>query len=122
MGGAYGTPPPCQERQAGRRLCHGGRNAPHVLVGGGDHGLLTSPAYNDQTAGSNGDRSSHNARGHIVEIMARRSTDLPPEAAVVVINPDDEVTPESFIAWLDQLQHGEPLDLGVTAAETLGEV
>jgi hypothetical protein len=40
---------------------------------------------------------------------------------VVVINPDDDVTPEAFRAWLDELQSGEPLDLPVSAAATLAE-
>jgi hypothetical protein len=44
-----------------------------------------------------------------------------PDPAVVIVNPDDEVSPEAFLAWLDQLQHGEPLHLGVTAAQTLAE-
>ena len=39
--------------------------------------------------------------------------------AVVVLNPDDDVTPETFAAWLDRGQLGEPVDPGVTAAETL---
>ena len=52
--------------------------------------------------------------------MVSRAEDLP-DPAVVVVNPDDEVTPEAFRAWLDQLQLGEPLDLGVTAAQTLAE-
>src|SRR5512144_2358634 len=34
---------------------------------------------------------------------------------------DEDVTPEAFTAWLDQLQVGEPLRLGVTAADTLAE-
>ena len=41
--------------------------------------------------------------------------------AVVVINPDDEVTPDAFRVWLDQPQGGEPVELPVTAAETLAE-
>lgn len=49
-----------------------------------------------------------------------RAEDLP-DPAVVVVNPEDEVTPEVFRAWLDQLQTGEPLHLGVTAAQTLAE-
>lgn len=53
--------------------------------------------------------------------MARRADDKRLDPAVVVINPDDEVTPEAFKAWLDQRQSGELLHLGVTAAETLGE-
>ncbi|PZS21497.1 MAG: hypothetical protein DLM54_04320 [Acidimicrobiales bacterium] len=53
--------------------------------------------------------------------MARRAEDQPLDSAVVVVNPDDEVTPEAFSTWLDQLQCGEPLQLSVTAAETLAE-
>ena len=40
----------------------------------------------------------------------------------MVLNPDDEVTPESFSAWLDRRQEGEPVDPGITAAETLAEI
>jgi len=53
--------------------------------------------------------------------MARRAEDQPLDSAVVVINPDDEVTPEAFNAWLDQVQSGEPVNLGVRAAETLAQ-
>lgn len=53
--------------------------------------------------------------------MARRADHHPISPAVVVVNPDDEVTPEAFTAWLDQLKAGEPIELGVTAAETLAE-
>lgn len=49
--------------------------------------------------------------------MARRADDEPLDAAVVIVNPDDDVTPEAFNAWLDQLQTGEPRRLNVTAAE-----
>jgi len=41
---------------------------------------------------------------------------------VVVLNPDDVVTPEAFTAWLDRRQTGDPVDPGVTAAETLAEL
>jgi hypothetical protein len=34
---------------------------------------------------------------------------------------DEDVTPEAFTAWLDQLQVGEPLRLAVTAADTLAD-
>jgi hypothetical protein len=34
---------------------------------------------------------------------------------------DEDVTPEDFRAWLDQLQRGEPVQLSTTAAETLAE-
>jgi hypothetical protein len=40
---------------------------------------------------------------------------------VVVLNPDDEVTAESFAAWLDRVQAGEPVEPGVRAADTLTE-
>ena len=47
--------------------------------------------------------------------------DIPSHPAVVVVNPDDEITPESFAAWLDRRQAGEPVDPGVRAADTLAE-
>lgn len=47
--------------------------------------------------------------------------DTPSDPAVVVVNPDDEITPESFAAWLDRRQAGEPVDPGVRAAESLAE-
>lgn len=53
--------------------------------------------------------------------MARSAEEFSGHPAVVVINPDDDVTPEAFRAWLDELQSGEPLDLPVSAAETLAE-
>jgi hypothetical protein len=40
---------------------------------------------------------------------------------VVVLNPDDDVTPASFAAWLDRQQAGVPVDPGVRAADTLAE-
>jgi hypothetical protein len=53
--------------------------------------------------------------------MARHAADLPSDPAVVVLNPDDEVTPESFVAWLDRCQAGKPTRPGVRAAATLAE-
>ena len=47
--------------------------------------------------------------------------DTPADPAVVVVNPDDEITPESFAAWLDRRQAGEPVDPGVRAADSLAE-
>ncbi len=52
--------------------------------------------------------------------MVSRAENVP-DPAVVVVNTDDEVTPEAFRDWLEQLQSGEPLHLGVTAAQTLAE-
>lgn len=54
--------------------------------------------------------------------MARRAEDVPNDPAIVLVNPDDEVTPERFIEWLDNLQQGEPFDPGVRAADTLREI
>ncbi|MDQ3679545.1 MAG: hypothetical protein M3378_03185 [Actinomycetota bacterium] len=53
--------------------------------------------------------------------MARHADDQPTDPAVLFTNPDEDVTPQAFRAWLDQVQTGEPLELGVTAAETLAE-
>ncbi|MDQ3642199.1 MAG: hypothetical protein M3450_12240 [Actinomycetota bacterium] len=47
--------------------------------------------------------------------------EFPADPAVVLLNPEDEVTPETFAAWLDRRQAGEPVAPGVTAAETLAE-
>lgn len=55
-----------------------------------------------------------------VMAVVSRAEDLP-DPAVVVVKPDDEVTPEAFREWLDQLQSGEPTRLDVTAAQTLAE-
>jgi hypothetical protein len=52
--------------------------------------------------------------------VARRP-DVPSDPAVVVLNPDDEVTPELFTRWLDRRRGEEPLDPGVRAADTLAE-
>jgi hypothetical protein len=51
--------------------------------------------------------------------MARSADEFSEHPAVVLINPDDDVTPEAFFAWLDEIEREEPLDLRVTAAETL---
>ena len=53
--------------------------------------------------------------------MVRRAADIPPDPAIVVLNPEDEVTPETFPAWLDRRQACEPVDPGISAAETLAE-
>jgi hypothetical protein len=43
-------------------------------------------------------------------VVARRPNDLPSDPPVVVLNPDDDVTAESFALWLDRRQVGEPVD------------
>ncbi|MGH8835690.1 MAG: hypothetical protein ACRDWG_11975 [Actinomycetes bacterium] len=53
--------------------------------------------------------------------MARSAEEFSGHPAVVVINPDDDVTPATLFAWLDEIESDEPLDLPVTAAETLAE-
>jgi hypothetical protein len=55
-----------------------------------------------------------------VEFMAG-FPDTPSDPGVVLVNPHDEVTPESFTAWLDRRQAGKPVDPGVRAADTLAE-
>lgn len=52
--------------------------------------------------------------------MARRAKDHSDDP-VVADDAGEDVTPEAFKAWLDQLQVGDPLRLGVTAAETLAD-
>lgn len=53
--------------------------------------------------------------------VVRRAVDMPRDPALVVLNPDDEVTAETFAAWLDRPQAGEPVDPGISATETLAE-
>lgn len=54
--------------------------------------------------------------------VARSSADLPSDPAVVVTNPDDDVTAESFRSWLDHRQASEPTSPTVRAADTLAEL
>ena len=58
--------------------------------------------------------------GVLLITVVSRAEDLP-DPAVVVVNPDDEVSSEAFLTWLDQLQSGEPAHASVTAAQTLAE-
>ena len=52
--------------------------------------------------------------------MARPAVEIP-DPAVVVVNPDDVVTVQSFTVWLDERQMGRPSDPSVTAAETMAQ-
>ena len=54
--------------------------------------------------------------------MAKRASDIPSDPAIVVANPDDEVTAELFAAWLDHRQSGEPVTVPVRAEDTLAEI
>jgi hypothetical protein len=54
--------------------------------------------------------------------MARQAAEFPADPAVVVTNPHDEVTADTFRAWLDHRQSGEPTRPGVRAAETLSDL
>jgi hypothetical protein len=54
--------------------------------------------------------------------VARHASDVPNHPAVVVVNPDDDVTAESFRAWLDHRQASEPTSPAVRAADTLAEL
>ena len=60
------------------------------------------------------------AQIHRVEFVAGL-LDTPSDPAVAVVNPDDEITPGSFVTWLDRRQAGEPVDPGVRAADTLAQ-
>lgn len=53
--------------------------------------------------------------------MVRRAADIPRNPAIVVLNPDDDVTVDAFTAWLDAREASDPVDPGVSAAETLAE-
>lgn len=55
-------------------------------------------------------------------VVARRAPDLPSDPAVVVTNPDDDVTAETFLAWLNHRQVGDPTSPAVRAADTLAEL
>jgi hypothetical protein len=54
--------------------------------------------------------------------MASRAADVPSDPAVVVLNPEDDITADTFRAWLDRRQQGEPVEPGVRAAESLAEL
>lgn len=54
--------------------------------------------------------------------MARHADEFNNDPAVIVANPEVEVTPELFFAWLDRVQQQEPFDPGVGAADTLAEI
>lgn len=55
------------------------------------------------------------------DVTVARRPDVPSDPAVVVVNPEDDVTAESFAAWLDRRQAGNPVDPGAKAADTLAE-
>jgi len=55
--------------------------------------------------------------------MANRPNDLPPGSAVVIINPDEDCSPEAFHALLDDLLAGpEPELESLDAAEAIREL
>ena len=55
--------------------------------------------------------------------MARRAADLPHGPSVVVLNPDEDCSPESFRAFIDELLSGPEADLEtLDAAAVLGVV
>jgi hypothetical protein len=54
--------------------------------------------------------------------VARSTADFPDDPAVVVTNPDDDVTAEAFRAWLDRRQASEPTSPAVRAVDTLAEL
>ena len=54
--------------------------------------------------------------------MTGSADHFPSDPAIVVANPDEDVTAESFTAWLDDRQKGTPIAISVSAAETLAEI
>jgi len=54
--------------------------------------------------------------------MARSADDIPSDPAIVVANPDEEVTAVNFTAWLDDRQKRTPISTSVSAAETLAAI
>ena len=54
--------------------------------------------------------------------MARSADHVSSDPAIVVTNPDEDVTAESFTAWLGDRQKGTPIERSVSAAETLAEI
>jgi len=55
--------------------------------------------------------------------MPRRPVDLPPGSAVVVINPDEDCSPEAFEAFLDELLAGPEPELdSLDAAQAVREL
>jgi len=54
--------------------------------------------------------------------MAHGPADLPNDPALVVTNPDEDVTAAAFRDWMDHRQVGEPANPAVRAADTLSEL
>ncbi|HET9691116.1 MAG TPA: hypothetical protein VFP61_08180 [Acidimicrobiales bacterium] len=54
--------------------------------------------------------------------MARRAEDIGREKGLVILNPDDDCSPEAVRAWFDRVQSGDPVDPGISAAEILREI
>ena len=54
--------------------------------------------------------------------MASNAPEVPPDPALVIVNPEEDVTPEAFRVWLDHRQQGDPVDSGVRAADILAEL
>ena len=54
--------------------------------------------------------------------MTRSADHFPSDPAIVVANPDEDVTAEKFTAWLHDRQKGSPIATSVSAAETLAEI
>jgi hypothetical protein len=54
--------------------------------------------------------------------MTRSAGHFPSDPAIVVTNPDEDVTAVNFTAWLNDRQQGTPIATSVNAAETLAEI
>ncbi len=55
-------------------------------------------------------------------VIARRASELSSDPAIIVANPEVEVTAERFTAWLDRRQSDEPVRVPVRAEDTLTEI
>ena len=54
--------------------------------------------------------------------MTRSAGHFSSDPAIVVTNPDEDVTAEDFTARLDNRQKRTPIETSVSAAETLAEI
>ena len=54
--------------------------------------------------------------------MTRSADDFSSDPAIIVTNPDEDITAENFTAWLDDRQKGTPIATSVSASESLAEI
>jgi hypothetical protein len=59
--------------------------------------------------------------GEYPEVVSNIASEGSSTPSLVVLNPDDDVRPEAFFAFLDSRQSGAPIDPGVSASDMLRE-